>query len=53
MKTQKEQKKKVMSWHWNQPEGGMSIEECERIAEEVWTEALLYPQSTRFAILFR
>jgi len=34
MESIKKEKKRENMWHWNQPENGLSIEDCERIAEE-------------------
>lgn len=34
MKQKENKKKQVNMWHWNQPEQGMSIEDCEQLVDE-------------------
>lgn len=35
METKEKDVKQPMLWYWSQPEGGMSVEECEAIAREI------------------
>lgn len=53
MESIKKEKKRENMWHWNQPENGLSIEDCERIAEESRLSAEHYIPKPRFAVLFR
>lgn len=34
MEQKENKKKRVNMWHWNQPEQGMSIEDCEQLVDE-------------------
>lgn len=51
METVKKEKKSVKMWHWHQPENGLSIEDCERIAEESRLSAQHHAAKMRLAIL--
>lgn len=53
METMKKEKKRVKMWHWNQPENGLSIEDCEQIAEESRLLEQHHRPKMDFAILFR
>ncbi len=53
MESIKKEKKGEKMWHWSQPENGLSIEDCERIAEESRLSAQSYAPSPGFVVLFR
>lgn len=42
MKSTDKKQKASLRWHWSEPEGGLSLEECEQIARQIPRFTFLY-----------
>lgn len=53
MEQKENKKKRVNMWHWNQPEQGMSIEDCEQLVDEFRLSIQKASLNPTLAILLR
>lgn len=53
MEQKENKKKRVNMWHWNQPEQGMSIEDCEQLVDEFRLSIQKVSLNPTLAILLR